>query len=94
MSRLMLVIAVAPLLAPTIGSLLADRWGWRSVFVVLGALAVTLVAIVARFLPETLRRGADMAAHGDVAAVFAALYAAGVDGVFSDFPGLAAQARA
>ncbi|MDO8323935.1 MAG: glycerophosphodiester phosphodiesterase family protein, partial [Phenylobacterium sp.] len=46
-----------------------------------------------RFLPETLRRGADMAAHGDVAAVFAALYAAGVDGVFSDFPGLAAKAR-
>ena len=47
-----------------------------------------------RFLPEALRRGADLAAHGDVAAVFAALYAAGVDGVFSDFPGLAAKARA
>ena len=46
-----------------------------------------------RFLPETLRRGTDLAAHGDVAAVFAALYAAGVDGVFSDFPGLAAKAR-
>lgn len=46
-----------------------------------------------RFLPEKLRVGADMAAHGDVASVFAALYAAGVDGVFSDFPGLAAKAR-
>ncbi|MBP6546952.1 MAG: glycerophosphodiester phosphodiesterase, partial [Phenylobacterium sp.] len=46
-----------------------------------------------RFLPETLRRGTDMAAHGDVAAVFAALYAAGVDGLFSDFPGLAVKAR-
>ncbi len=46
-----------------------------------------------RFLPETLRRGTDMAAHGDVGAVFAALYAAGVDGLFSDFPGLAVKAR-
>ena len=46
-----------------------------------------------RFLPETLRRGTEDAVHGDVAAVFAALYAAGVDGVFSDFPGLAAKAR-
>ena len=46
------------------------------------------------FLPPKLRRGGDPAQHGDVGAVFAALYAAGVDGVFSDFPGLAAEARA
>ena len=32
--------------------------------------------------------------RGDVTPVFKALYAAGVDGVFSDFPGLAASARA
>ena len=32
--------------------------------------------------------------HGDVKAVFAALYASGVDGLFSDFPGLATLARA
>ena len=36
---------------------------------------------------------ADPAAHGDVQAVFKALYAAGVQGVFSDFPGLAVKAR-
>ena len=46
-----------------------------------------------RFLPPALRRGADPAGHGDVEALFKALYAAGVDGLFSDFPGLAAQAR-
>ncbi|HKR87257.1 MAG TPA: glycerophosphodiester phosphodiesterase [Phenylobacterium sp.] len=45
------------------------------------------------FLPPALRRGADPAAHGDVGAVYKALYAAGVDGLFSDFPGLAAAAR-
>lgn len=46
-----------------------------------------------RFLPTSLRKGADPAAHGDVGAVFKALYAAGVQGVFSDFPGLAVKAR-
>jgi glycerophosphoryl diester phosphodiesterase len=46
-----------------------------------------------QFLPLHLRRGTDPAAHGDVEAVFKALYAAGVDGVFSDFPGLAVKAR-
>lgn len=50
------------------------------------------------FLPTSLQRGLSMRPdrprlHGDVGAVFKALYAAGVDGVFSDFPGLAAAAR-
>lgn len=54
MSRLMLVIGVAPLLAPTVGGVIAAQWGWRGVFVVLAALAATLLLVVARFLPETL----------------------------------------
>ena len=45
------------------------------------------------FLPPKLRNGADPAAHGNVDAVYAALFAAGVDGLFSDFPGLAFAAR-
>ena len=45
------------------------------------------------FLPPKLRKGTDPAAHGDVDAVYHALYAAGIDGLFSDFPGLAAKAR-
>lgn len=54
MSRLMLVIGVAPLLAPTIGSVLAGLWGWRSVFAALALFGVVLFVIVWRFLPETL----------------------------------------
>ncbi|MBX9245956.1 multidrug effflux MFS transporter [Actinotalea ferrariae] len=54
MSRLMLVIAVAPLLAPTAGSAIAAAWGWRAVFVALALLAAVLVVVVALFLPETL----------------------------------------
>ena len=50
------------------------------------------------FLPAALRRGdsqnpAFLAERGDVTPVFKALYAAGVDGVFSDFPALAVAAR-
>jgi len=50
------------------------------------------------FLPSSLRRGDLTKAEsprelGDVAAMFWALYEAGVDGVFSDFPGLAVEAR-
>lgn len=45
------------------------------------------------FLPLDHRRGDDPAAHGDLPAWTRALYAAGVDGVFSDFPGVAVQAR-
>lgn len=53
LSRLILVIGVAPLLAPTVGGLIADVGGWRSVFSVLAALGVALLVVVWRFLPET-----------------------------------------
>ncbi|MET0271388.1 MAG: glycerophosphodiester phosphodiesterase family protein, partial [Phenylobacterium sp.] len=45
------------------------------------------------FLPATLRAGTNPADHGEVDAVYKALYAADVDGLFSDFPGLAVAAR-
>jgi glycerophosphoryl diester phosphodiesterase len=44
------------------------------------------------FLPAALRRGADAAAHGDLAAEIGAFMAAGVDGVFSDHPDQARRA--
>jgi glycerophosphoryl diester phosphodiesterase len=45
------------------------------------------------FLPPKLRKGTAPADHGDVDAVYRALFDAGVDGLFSDFPGLAVKAR-
>ncbi len=45
------------------------------------------------FLPLELRRGSDAAAHGDLAAELKQFYALGVDGVFSDYPATAAEAR-
>ncbi|MGE0597103.1 MAG: glycerophosphodiester phosphodiesterase family protein [Hyphomonadaceae bacterium] len=46
------------------------------------------------FLPAELRRGENPAAHGDLAAELRAFYAAGIDGVFCDFPAIAVAARA
>jgi glycerophosphoryl diester phosphodiesterase len=45
------------------------------------------------FLPPKLRKGTAPAEHGDVDAVYKALFASGIDGLFSDFPGLAVKAR-
>ncbi len=45
------------------------------------------------FLPRELRRGDSPAAHGDLGAELAAFTAAGVDGVFCDFPAVAARER-
>ncbi|SED74407.1 multidrug effflux MFS transporter [Ruania alba] len=54
LSRLMLVIGVAPLLAPTIGGVIASIWDWRMVFAALALYGVALFVIVWRFLPESL----------------------------------------
>ncbi len=54
MSRLMLVIAIAPLLAPTAGGFIAGHWGWRAVFVALAVLGLGLLVVIGRWLPETL----------------------------------------
>ena len=45
------------------------------------------------FLPAELRRGADPAAPGDLAAELRQFFALGVDGVFADFPDVAVGAR-
>jgi DHA1 family bicyclomycin/chloramphenicol resistance-like MFS transporter len=53
-SRLMLVIGVAPLFAPTLGGLIAGVAGWRAVFAVLALFGLALWVAVWRWLPETL----------------------------------------
>ncbi len=54
LSRLMLVIGVAPLFAPTIGQAIAGAWQWRAVFYALALIGLALVLIVWRFMPESL----------------------------------------
>nr|WP_098456427.1 multidrug effflux MFS transporter [Sanguibacter antarcticus] len=54
LSRLMLVIGLAPLLAPTVGGAIAETWHWRAVFYALALIGLVLVVIVWRWMPETL----------------------------------------
>jgi DHA1 family bicyclomycin/chloramphenicol resistance-like MFS transporter len=56
MSRLMLVIGVSPILAPTIGGATLTWTSWRGVFVVLTLIGVLIMTGTALFLPETLPR--------------------------------------
>ena len=54
LSVLMLVMGLAPILAPLIGGQLLVHFGWRAVFWLLTAYAATWLAVVAIFLPESL----------------------------------------
>ncbi|MEE6296596.1 multidrug effflux MFS transporter [Georgenia wangjunii] len=54
LSRLWIAIAVAPILAPLAGTVIADAWGWRAVFGVLAVMGAALLLWLARSLPETL----------------------------------------
>jgi DHA1 family bicyclomycin/chloramphenicol resistance-like MFS transporter len=54
LSRLILVLGVAPILAPSLGSALLNVTSWRGIFVVLALAAVALWLLAWRALPETL----------------------------------------
>lgn len=52
-SLLMLVFSVSPILAPLVGSLLIEWFGWRSVFWAVTVAAVLGMGLLATSLPET-----------------------------------------
>jgi MFS transporter, DHA1 family, multidrug resistance protein len=54
LSRLILVMGVSPVLAPTLGSALLRWTPWRGVFVALAVLALAIAVFAAVALPETL----------------------------------------
>jgi MFS transporter, DHA1 family, multidrug resistance protein len=51
-SLLILVIGLSPLLAPTIGGVIATAFGWRMVFLVLAVITALIMLVVIFFLPE------------------------------------------
>jgi DHA1 family bicyclomycin/chloramphenicol resistance-like MFS transporter len=55
LSQMTQVMIVAPLLAPTLGGYLLVKWGWPSIFVLLGASGALMSVVCWRFLPETAR---------------------------------------
>lgn len=54
LSRLILVLGLAPILAPSLGSALLEFTSWRGIFVFLAAAALSLLLVTAWKLPETL----------------------------------------
>ena len=56
LSRLILVVGVSPLLAPTVGGELLRWTDWRGIFVALAVIGAAIGLIAARTLPETLPR--------------------------------------
>jgi MFS transporter, DHA1 family, multidrug resistance protein len=57
LSVLMLVMGLAPILAPLIGGQLLVNFGWRAVFWLLTAYAAVWLTVVATVLPESLPPG-------------------------------------
>jgi DHA1 family bicyclomycin/chloramphenicol resistance-like MFS transporter len=53
-SRLILVMGAAPIVAPTLGSWLLAFTSWRGVFAALALIGLVLIPVTARLLPETL----------------------------------------
>jgi DHA1 family bicyclomycin/chloramphenicol resistance-like MFS transporter len=54
MAQTTLVFGLAPALAPVLGGLLLDLWGWRAIFWTLLALVLGVAAWTAARLPETV----------------------------------------
>ncbi|ORM07333.1 multidrug effflux MFS transporter [Prescottella equi] len=54
MSRLMLVMGVAPILAPSIGGVLLTAVSWHGVFLVLAGLGLVMIVLGGVAMPETL----------------------------------------
>ncbi len=53
LSRLVLVMGIAPILAPLLGGFLLQSLGWRAIFALLAAVGALALVAVVRLLPET-----------------------------------------
>ena len=69
-----LIIGFAPAIGPAISGFIVDTWGWRAVFVVLGAVSVMVLLLAIPFLPNVMRRPAS---HQHFDALSAALFSLG-----------------
>ena len=63
MSQITLVFGIAPAIAPVLGGVLLNAFGWRSIFWVLLALVIALLTWSAKSLPETLTLAQRQSLH-------------------------------
>lgn len=57
LSTLILIFGVSPIVAPTVGGILASTLGWRFIFFILAAIVAFVLILMIRFLEES--KGAD-----------------------------------
>lgn len=69
-----MIIGFAPAIGPTISGFLIDAWGWRSMFWMLGAIALAVMVLTVLLLDDVVRRP-DHPGHFDP--VSALLYSGG-----------------
>ena len=69
-----MIIGFAPAIGPTISGFLIDAWGWRSMFWMLGAIALAVMVLTVLLLDDVVRRP-DHPGHFDL--VSALLYSGG-----------------
>jgi MFS transporter, DHA1 family, multidrug resistance protein len=63
MSQITLVFGIAPAIAPVLGGVLLNAFGWRSIFWVLLALVIALLTWSVKSLPETLTLAQRQSLH-------------------------------
>lgn len=65
-SYLIMAMVAAPMIAPTLGGIVTDLAGWRSVFAVVAAVGLVIVALVFWRAPETHGHAARAAGRGSL----------------------------
>lgn len=83
LSLIATVGALGPLIAPPVGGVVAQLWGWRGVMAVLAAISVTMLIAAAVAVPETLPASARHA--GGVVTAFRRIGGLMHDGVFAAY---------
>ena len=57
LSTLVLIFGVSPIIAPTVGGIMASTLGWRFIFLILAVIVVFVLCVMIRFFEES--KGAD-----------------------------------
>jgi len=98
MSRMAMIMGLAPLIGPMIGSALLTAFGWRACFVFVFLIGLVAIGAVRWLLPETLRAplrvglsglwtSYGVVARNRVALAYMAIIAAGYCGLFAFLSG-------
>lgn len=75
LSRMGSIMGLVPAVAPVLGGLLYEAAGWRTIFGVIAALGLALIAVAALLMPETIRaRAPGRLSFGSVLRGFSVLF--------------------